>query len=206
MKKLVTLVALSAIGVGSAMAQGTFAFKNNNTYALMVTDGVTSNKVGSAGAALGPSSTIVGLWLGAPGATFAQMTLVGITTNSPSTSALFAGTFNAGSPVAIDTTKFPLAAGGAGTLVSFAYGAWSDLTTLDARTKPPTTGYLGWSLIGNNYALGGGSTIPLDSVGPTAGSQVPGWVLTQVSAVPEPTTFALAGLGLASLLIFRRRK
>jgi hypothetical protein len=28
----------------------------------------------------------------------------------------------------------------------------------------------------------------------------------QVSTVPEPTSFALAGLGAAALLIFRRRK
>jgi hypothetical protein len=34
-------------------------------------------------------------------------------------------------------------------------------------------------------------------------SAMPGF---QVYAVPEPSTFALAGLGLASLLIFRRRK
>jgi hypothetical protein len=30
--------------------------------------------------------------------------------------------------------------------------------------------------------------------------------LTENPVIPEPSTFALAGLGLASLLLFRRRK
>jgi hypothetical protein len=35
---------------------------------------------------------------------------------------------------------------------------------------------------------------------------MPGFSVFNAVAVPEPSTFALAGLGLASLLIFRRRK
>jgi hypothetical protein len=45
---------------------------------------------------------------------------------------------------------------------------------------------------------------PIDSGSLT--TWAPGNLVLQVSAVPEPSTFALAGLGAAALLIFRRRK
>jgi len=38
------------------------------------------------------------------------------------------------------------------------------------------------------------------------GSAMPGFSVSAVAPIPEPSTFALAGLGLAGLLIFRRRK
>jgi hypothetical protein len=41
--------------------------------------------------------------------------------------------------------------------------------------------------------------------GTTPGTTVQGFMLNTVP-VPEPSTFALAGLGAAALLIFRRRK
>lgn len=53
-------------------------------------------------------------------------------------------------------------------------------------------------LAGNNASPGNTSLIGLIS-----GLQTPGWSL---SPVPEPATFALAGLGAAAMLIFRRRK
>lgn len=53
-------------------------------------------------------------------------------------------------------------------------------------------------LAGNNASPGNTSLIGLIS-----GLQTPGW---QLSPVPEPATFALAGLGAAAMLIFRRRK
>ena len=51
--------------------------------------------------------------------------------------------------------------------------------------------------------LGDGSAIPSTSLFGTTTGLIPGFVM---SPVPEPTTFALAGLGAAALLIFRRRK
>jgi hypothetical protein len=44
-------------------------------------------------------------------------------------------------------------------------------------------------------------------VSPSPAVQLPGWNQDLVmTTVPEPSTFALAGLGAAALLIFRRRK
>jgi len=52
---------------------------------------------------------------------------------------------------------------------------------------------------------------PVSSGPPPTPASLSGWtsgdlVMTAVTSVPEPGTLALAGLGLASLLIFRRRK
>jgi len=59
-------------------------------------------------------------------------------------------------------------------------------------------------------------TSPLVNSGPLGGvttggpvlnaSTASGWTSFNIYAVPEPSTFVLAGLGVASLLIFRRRK
>ena len=52
------------------------------------------------------------------------------------------------------------------------------------------------------------TTVALDNPTPPTfdGSGFTGFTVGSAAVVPEPSTFALAGLGLASLLIFRRRK
>jgi len=57
-----------------------------------------------------------------------------------------------------------------------------------------------WGAAGN-WAAG---TLPMDSSSYGAGAR--GAIAVNVVAVPEPTSFALAGLGAAALMIFRRRK
>lgn len=75
--------------------------------------------------------------------------------------------------------------------------------------------------IGNGYFGTTGNPINVGPLGPTAGPGIPFWTtaagtstalhpggiaLFQGTIVPEPATMTLAGLGIASLLIFRRRK
>jgi hypothetical protein len=203
MKKLATLFAMTAVGLGSAWAQGTIDFHNPNTFPLRVQDAAGNvTTVGATGSPLGPASVRVGLFVGANGAAnISAMTMVGMVTNSASTVPLFVGTFNGGNPYTI-TPSTPNAQ------VAFAFAAWSISTgalTYDAA-KLATTGYLGESAIGQNYTLGGfGSppSLPGATFGAGAG-QISGFTLTPVP-VPEPSTLALGVLGAAALLMRRRK-
>lgn len=71
-------------------------------------------------------------------------------------------------------------------------------------------GYFGISLVGFGVAggvdPGTGQTIPALTLFGVGLNQVGGFNLDAVSPIPEPATFALAGLGAAAMLIFRRRK
>ncbi|SRR6266446_6067231 len=68
------------------------------------------------------------------------------------------------------------------------------------------TEWVGQSGVATSVLLGsGGLTFPGNIFGANPG-QVPGFNLGAFTTVPEPSTFALAGLGAAALLIFRRRK
>jgi len=75
------------------------------------------------------------------------------------------------------------------------------------------SGYLGESALGYGYSGGGPNLLPATSIyGVTAGMPgglTGGFYLSSVAPtvpIPEPTVFALLGLGAAGLLIFRRRK
>src|SRR5262245_52869359 len=99
MKKLATLSAMMIVGLGSALAQGTIDFHNPNTQPLLVRDAAGNvTTMGATGSPLGPGTVRVGLFVGNSGSTFANMTMVGLATNSSSTLPLFVGTFNGGNP------------------------------------------------------------------------------------------------------------
>jgi hypothetical protein len=202
MKKLATLFAMTAVGLGSAWAQGTIDFHNPNTFPLRVQDSAgNTTTVGAAGSPLGPASVRVGLWVGPNGSTaIGQMSFVAMVTNSASTVPLFVGTFNGGNPYTI-TPSTPNAQ------VAFAFAAWSISTgalTYDAALIA-SSGYATTApSFGQNYTLGGfGSppSLPGATFGSGAG-QVNGLLLTPV---PEPSTLALGLLGAAALLIRRRK-
>jgi hypothetical protein len=197
MKKLATLFVMVVVGLGTALAQGTIDFHNPNTFPLRVQDAAGNvTTVGAAGSPLGTASVRVGLFIGASGATFAQMTMVGMTTNSSSTLPLFVGTFNGGNPYAIPGRA-------QNDIVSYAFAAWSistgALTYQDALNSG--TGYGGLSAIGGPYTLAGGATTPALTFGNGAG-QIQGFTLTPI---PEPSTIALGLLGAAALLLRRRK-
>ena len=91
-------------------------------------------------------------------------------------------------------------------------GTWSDIQTAlqNGNANNLTgSGYLGWSTIGNG-AAGAASPAPALIIEGSPSPIIPGgFTLLGVSAaapVPEPSTLALAALGGASLLLFRRRK
>lgn len=74
--------------------------------------------------------------------------------------------------------------------------------------SPLTAGWIGESAVSGTITPGNGALIPTPAVMGAASPYIQGFTLGLVnaSAVPEPGTLALAAMGGASLLLFRRRK
>jgi hypothetical protein len=77
--------------------------------------------------------------------------------------------------------------------------AWTGSAASFGAAQSDPGAFLADSGVFSNPSGGGGSP-------PTTPATLTGMPSMNLVAVPEPATFALAGLGLASLLIFRRRK
>jgi len=82
---------------------------------------------------------------------------------------------------------------------------WAAFRTWYNNGLNSTLGWAGHSFVADSVLLGGGLIPPGNIFGAGIG-QVPGFNINRMDPVPEPSTFALAGLGAAALVIFRRRK
>jgi hypothetical protein len=209
MKKLILAVCVTACAV-SVFAQGTIVFGNHIANSVVapifgpepgnpgqVIQGNTANgfPVGTTvytGLGLGTHPTdfmgtfTVELWAGTSAASLAPVA-------GAQASLITLGFFaTAGTPVAIPG----IASGSTATLE---LRAWDNKGgTITTWAAAVAAGDLaGQSAPFTSAALGGGPVPPPNLVGLTS---------FNVHAVPEPTVFALAGLGAAALLIFRRRK
>jgi hypothetical protein len=69
----------------------------------------------------------------------------------------------------------------------------------------PTTGWIGASAVATSVTLAAPPS-PSPNIFGTSAGQIAGFNLLMNAPVPEPSSFALAGLGAAVMLIFRRRK
>lgn len=204
MKKLLVIVALTAIAT-SAMAQGKVQF--SNLTATTAANGLLS--VGTGGSltaglmpslAAYPSGFYVAFFAGATGTSAEQLVLMKSTMNH----ATLAGKFASG------TVDFGTAANPDGSAKAYAVRAWSanwgsDWNAVKAIVAHNTTadGYYGSSVIGTITPGIPPATAP--GIFGTA-PKVQGFTLDFVPMVPEPASASLIGLGLAGLLIFRRRK
>jgi hypothetical protein len=190
MKKLAVILCLTALSTG-AFAQGLINFFNNA--ATLVSAGASSQT------ALAIS--------GAPGAYyFALLTSpVGANTftfaNVLGTNQTVAGRFNGGANVQVSGWA-------AGAARDFKVAGWDSSllgSTFNSSWLTSNPQGFGLSTLGTGQAGGfnGTGTLPnLNIFGGATGIQN-GFLVT---TVPEPTSMALAGLGAAALLIFRRRK
>lgn len=232
-KTLITLTVAATLTGLSAFAQGNFIFSSgggfvwNDTVSPPVKGGAfnvgflwspsltaTSKVFQATGYSLIPTNNVLGSSVqgpttgpaGAPGTAWAALTsdpnfqfgmdfgtglmAVGTLTGTGGI------TYNAASPFTVTGTS----TGGGSVLALFV--AWSNLyATPQAAAAAGSP--VGWS---NPFAYAYTAT----GVAPTGmGAQAAGEGVDAhfgVALVPEPTTFALAGLGAAALLIFRRRK
>jgi hypothetical protein len=200
MKKILLTTALCLIGAASLMAQGRINFANTSATGLRISpnqDGSASILLGTGSTAqfgIGPGSTIITLSAGLTSSSLAPV-LIGTTlpygnlsqvTNTTSGIASAQGTFPGGSNLGLQ--------GYDGSAPVFLQFTARSINGAYAGTS---------SIIQVNLATGLATATTLFVAGANTASTWGG--LTMVP-VPEPSSMALAGLGAASLLLFRRRK
>jgi len=197
MKKLAAILCLSAMAT-CAYAQGLVNFFNNPT---------TQISLGVGGSALPAvaGQYYFGLLTAATGSTANDaFTFAGVTGTNQASAGRFTGGFSV--PVtgwaAGSTRAFRIVAWSADQGATF-NPAWIAPGAFSGYAGTPG-GFFGVSGISASGTAGGGpnSLPPLNVFGGVEGLAT-GFALVPV---PEPTSMALAGLGAAALLIFRRRK
>jgi len=195
MKKLAAILCLGALTTG-AFAQGLVTFANSGITQISITP-----KGGTAAAfSASPVGSYYFCLLTAPTAA-GPLTFSGVyATNTAGAGRLGPGTYS------------PSVAGWApGTTMFYEVAGWSASlgTTFNAGWLTgnfgAASGFFGLSAI-TSGAAGGGVPVPAPPFPLFGGTGLQGFNMNAVGAVPEPTSMALAGLGAAALLIFRRRK
>lgn len=198
MKKLILTAILSVAAVG-AFAQGTVTFLNDTGTLTSPPDRFIrfgTNAAASLGVAPGAlafgTNLQVQLYYGASTASDASLVAV---TSAPAR-------LRAATSAGVGTWS----SGGARTLGGFDYG--SGAVKLQVRVWDITTGA---TYETSNGGIRGTSqsflyNIPATAANPPGDFIMTGFQTFQIDIIPEPSTFALAGLGAAALVIFRRRK
>jgi len=131
------------------------------------------------------------------------------------TSAMAASTATAGrfavttpNPADGSSTIVPTVAGGTTTyfeVVGWSANLGTSLAQLETSLSLGDVGYVGESSASGGLTLGNGALIPTPNLFAAAAPALQGFQLGPV-VVPEPATMALAAIGGASLLLFRRKK
>jgi hypothetical protein len=229
MKKLAVTLCLSAFAV-SAFAQGTVNYLNSPT-TLVSTNGLAAGRTAGATSPSAGGQYYYALFIAPTTITSATVgdlstaawTFTGLYANT--TAATTGGRFSGGGGVSAQgwlpgvsqsyaILGWSAGLGGTNSMTSllatignptFAGGAWTGGGALDSFNGQ----YFGLSSVGFGSAGGGASGLPAFGLfGAPSGQGTPintGFNLWVVN-IPEPSTFALAGLGAAALVIFRRRK
>lgn len=206
MKKTLVTTALCLLSAASLMAQGRVNFANAGGTAATATPirinngtpeapGPITQILGTASTAtfgIGPASAEIRLFAGLSSSSLSPV-LIGTAANAAfvlntanTALASVQGSFPGGSNLAL--------AGYDGSSPVFLRFTATSVNGLYAGVSP---------IIQVNLATGAATATALFSANPVAGAQ---WNGITMYAVPEPSSMALAGLGAASLLIFRRRK
>jgi len=210
MKKTIISVSLGMAACLSSFGQGYVTFTDSGGTAIMDNFTTPGTAVKSAGnviigimwsatagktvASFGPNASTGSTtpsWAGVTSDANYHLALAGgVAISAPTRTGLSLGTFNGG-VVGIDGTT-------PNEVVTLYVVAWK---LSDGINGYGSSSVLGWS---NPFVETLGSSA---TPGLTFASGMSGPVsVNSVSAVPEPATFALAGIGAAAMLIFRRKK
>jgi hypothetical protein len=220
MKKTILALAVAAIGV-SAFGQGHVNYSNNSTTRVSTNDTVnykgTALVGGSTGLTYGSGTAPSGFYY----ALLAQSYAGGATVNATLANVLTGGWTYTG-VTAINGLAGGSISGGADTTTTagMPLGAQNQFVVVGWSANLGITTWAGYSaaLAANNFTAGGftgisavgtglGNASPPEAIFSGTGIITPFTMFsTTVTPVPEPTTLALAGLGGAALLLFRRRK
>lgn len=194
MQNYTNTTALSASWTGGTNLTGTFGAIGNTasgqSYNVAV---LTSTNASPITTLFGGGSAVTNNWL--------DTGLLGHNTS-------FTGRLSAGNDVLANNA--PVGNTQSWLLVAWSSGLGANWATVSASLLAgsfSTSGFIGWSTVGVGAAGPPPTGTPLIIQG-TSGSIIPnGITMFAVSpaAVPEPSTIALAALGGASLLLFRRR-
>jgi hypothetical protein len=199
MKKILLTTAICLIGAASMMAQGRIIFANTTQTPILISDpnvngGVPSvlGTASTAGFGIGPASVRISLFAGLSSGSLSPV-LIGtganqsMVTNTASTLAAAQGTFAGGNPLPLP--------GFDGSAPVFLYMV---LTSIDGRYEAKS------SIISVTPALSPAAATTV--FGTAGGANLWNSASFTMVPIPEPSSMALAGLGAASLLLFRRRK
>jgi hypothetical protein len=203
MKKYLSVLTVAAMAAcaTSAFGQGILTFANNNAGLIKQwadATGTTTVSVPSGGGQVAlfwaPANTAYTPWTSSmTGAAFVAANAGWKLEAAAGFNPLLAGRFNSG-----NLTLTPLANIGAG--VDYVVMGWTGTAGFDAALAAAG----GMVNVSTKFhtAVGDGSVTPPGAPVLMSGT----FTGMTLQPVPEPSTFALAGLGAAALLIFRRRK
>lgn len=201
MKKILALAALTALSV-SAFGQGQIQFNNRVTTTTPVVDALIRDAAGMPASGTNFRSALIGGSTAGTPTTAASLGTLNLLA-SPTTGATWV-TFRTGAAagyVAVGTDSARDSGLPYNTMGLFQVVAWQGTQNTWAEA------YQAWKAgqinAGfSNPILSGTTTGPTDLAVPS----LIGLTSFSIVPIPEPSSFALAGLGAAALLIFRRRK
>jgi hypothetical protein len=223
-KLLLTIGLLSAVAVVSSYGQGTVVFGNTGGTRISTNSGPTGVTGVGLVAANATQSFYYALFYSTT-----QTTVGGVNANVLGTNGVYAfnsvgwnngslngystntaaGRLQPSNPNADQSAGVSGLAGGTSAhfvIVGWSSNIGSDVSGLSAYLANPTvTGWVGESLVSGAIVPGTLGSTAASGIFGAAPAFIPGFTLGEVAAVPEPGTLALAALGGASLLLFRRK-
>lgn len=200
MKKIIATLALTAMCVG-AFAQGKVTFVNDAAHNYYFGNAVLAADAALAGQLTPITPLASGVSLRADlyaGTTSGSLALISTTTLSTA------------SPGRQNTLNVTLPSGLPGGTAAFFQVQIRDVNFATAALSQAGGSYYGFSSI---FTTVPSSTIAFNSIVNHGGTALSTWAdaptapgAIQIQVAPEPTSMALAGIGAAAMVIFRRRK